>query len=83
MLPEKGFAVVEWSIADAAVTPLFGSIQVALREDLGSWEKGLGPEMYKDIFEGRRFARWLRYWRDNEARQSWKKVWDEASLKIS
>ncbi|KZV75006.1 hypothetical protein PENSPDRAFT_748849 [Peniophora sp. CONT] len=80
LLPEKGFAVGEWSIADAAVAPLFGWAQVALREGLGSYEEGAGPEMYREIFEGERFGRWVEYWRENEARESWKNTWDEARL---
>lgn len=82
MLPDTGFAVGEWSIADAAIAPQFGRVLVRLREDFGSWEKGLGPEMYKDIVEGERFARWMRYWRDNEARESWKKTWDDVRLNL-
>ena len=77
LLPETGFAVGEWSIADAAVAPFLGRAEVALQGDLGSWEKGVGPETYKEVFESERFARIVKYWRDNEARESWKKTWNE------
>ena len=70
LLPETGFAVGEWSIADAAVTPFLGRAEVALQGDLGSWEKGVGPETYREVFESERFARIVKYWRDNEARES-------------
>ncbi|KZV75010.1 hypothetical protein PENSPDRAFT_748853 [Peniophora sp. CONT] len=56
LLPETGFAVGE-----LAVAPQFGRVEVALREDLGPWEQGVGPDMYKVTFEGTRFARWVRY----------------------
>lgn len=82
LLPETGFAVGEWSIADVAVAPQFGRVEVALREDLGPWEEGVGPDMYKVVFEGTRFARWVRYWRDIEARESWKKTWDEVRSRL-
>ncbi|KZV74998.1 hypothetical protein PENSPDRAFT_731949 [Peniophora sp. CONT] len=77
LLPESGFAIGEWSIADASVAPIIGRAEVALREDLGSWAAGEGTALYKEIFEGERFARLAKYWRDNQARESWKKTFNE------
>ncbi|VDB83114.1 unnamed protein product [Peniophora sp. CBMAI 1063] len=80
LLPETGFAVGEWSIADASIAPGLGRVEAVLREDLGSWEKGVGSKMHKDIFYGEHFERLSRYWRDIEARESWQRTWDEASF---
>ncbi|VDB83115.1 unnamed protein product [Peniophora sp. CBMAI 1063] len=77
LLPETGFAVGDWSIADACVAPGIGRLEVILREDLGSWEKGVGLELHKELFGGQRFPRFVRYLRDLQARNSWKSTWDE------
>ncbi|VDB83127.1 unnamed protein product [Peniophora sp. CBMAI 1063] len=78
LLPQSGFAIGEWSIADASVAPILGRVEVALREDIGSWAAGEGPATYKEVFEGQKFARLVKYWRDNQARESWKKSFNEA-----
>ena len=33
-----------------------------------------------EIFEGERFARLIKYWRDNQARDSWKKTFNEVRV---
>ena len=72
LLPETGFVVGEWSIADASIAPFIGRAEVALREDFGAWQEGEGPVAYKEVFEGERFGRLAQYWRNSKARESWK-----------
>ena len=80
LLPATGFAVGAWSLADASVAPILGRAEVALREDIGVWAAGEGPATYKEIFEGERFARLVKYWRASQARDSWKKTWNEVRI---
>ncbi|KZV74999.1 hypothetical protein PENSPDRAFT_662016 [Peniophora sp. CONT] len=76
LLPESGFVIGEWSIADASVAPILARAEIALHEDLVSWDEGEGPALHKEIFEGERFARLVKYLRDNQARESWKKTFN-------
>ncbi|VDB83126.1 unnamed protein product [Peniophora sp. CBMAI 1063] len=78
LLPESGFAVGEWSIAEASIAPILGRAEATLRADTGAWAAGEGPVTYKEVFEGERFARIVQYWRDIQARDSWKKTFNEA-----
>ena len=80
LLPETGFAIGEWSIADANTAPFLARFEVVMREDLGPWEKGVGRSIYEKIFAGEDYARLVRYLRDNQARDSWKKTWNEVGL---
>ena len=44
LLPETGFAVGEWSLADAAIAPFIAWLFVALENDLGLYAPGEGPK---------------------------------------
>ncbi|TFY69787.1 hypothetical protein EVG20_g3005 [Dentipellis fragilis] len=78
--PGSGFAVGDFSIADAAVAPFIGRLEVYLRNDLGMFAAGEGPKMYKEIFESAEFARLQQYWKDVVARPSFKATFDEPFL---
>lgn len=77
LLPKEGFAIGQWSIADAAIQPFLGRIELYLRSDVGKFAEGEGPKLYKEIFESERFARVAKYINELLARDGWKKTWDE------
>ncbi|KAH9848999.1 hypothetical protein C2E23DRAFT_888608 [Lenzites betulinus] len=79
-LPPTGFAVGEWSIADAAALPILNRLLLCLRNGYGL----LTPEAVKealDIVESPRYARLAKYVEDNLARPNVQKVWNEAAVK--
>ncbi|KAL1941810.1 hypothetical protein VTO73DRAFT_6810 [Trametes versicolor] len=79
MLPPTGYAVGEWSIADAAFSPI-------LLRWVHSLENGLAmftPETVKqsrDAFNSPRFDRLRKYLEDNVARPSMSKTYDREAL---
>ncbi|KAA1480036.1 hypothetical protein DENSPDRAFT_855656 [Dentipellis sp. KUC8613] len=78
--PDGGFAIGEFSIADAAVAPFIARAEVYLRNDLGMFATGEGPKIHKQIFENAEFARLQQYWKDIAARPSFKATLDEPFL---
>ncbi|VDB89978.1 unnamed protein product [Peniophora sp. CBMAI 1063] len=80
LLPEEGFAIGQWSIADAAIQPFLGRLELLLRNDVGKFAEGEGPKIYKEIFENEKFARVAKYIKEFLARDSWKVTWDEESV---
>ncbi|THH20325.1 hypothetical protein EW146_g1005 [Bondarzewia mesenterica] len=74
LLPPKGYAVGEWSIADAAITPFLGRTDLLLKNDIGRYPVGEGPKVHEQIFQGERFARLQQYFNDVTGRESWKKT---------
>lgn len=77
-LPPTGFAVGEWSIADAAALPILLRLQLALKEGLGLCKPEDMKEAYAAIFEPQspKFARLRQYIDDNLARPSVARSWD-------
>ncbi|TFY69786.1 hypothetical protein EVG20_g3006 [Dentipellis fragilis] len=75
--PGGGFAVGDFSFADAAVAPFIGRAASYLRNDIGKFDEGEGVKLYKQIFEGAEFTRLQQYWRDIAARPSFKTTFDE------
>ncbi|KAI0824926.1 hypothetical protein BC628DRAFT_382246 [Trametes gibbosa] len=78
LLPPTGFAVGEWSIADAAAMPILNRLFLCLRDGFGT----IAPEALReasDIVESPRYTRLHKYIEDNLARPNVKKVWDEVS----
>ena len=80
LLPKEGFAIGQWSIADAAIQPFLGRIELLLRNDVGKFAEGEGPKLYKEIFENDKFARVAKYIKELLARDSWKVTWDEVRI---
>ena len=39
LLPEEGYAVGKWSIADAAITPFCARAEVLFKNDIGKYER--------------------------------------------
>ncbi|OJT08260.1 hypothetical protein TRAPUB_799 [Trametes pubescens] len=80
-LPPTGFAVGEWSIADAAALPVLLRLQLALKEGLGLRKPEDLKEAYATIFESPKYERLCRYIDDNLARPGVASSWDPAATK--
>ncbi|KAI9061558.1 glutathione transferase omega class [Trametes sanguinea] len=80
MLPPTGFVVGEWSIADAAFSPLLARFLLLLSTGLGNFPRETGREGL-EAFESPRFARLRRYYEDVMARPSMLQTWDEVTEK--
>lgn len=74
LLPEEGYAVGEWSIADAAVTPFFARAEVAFKNDLGQYEEGKGKATWVKLETDEKYARFRKYFADLKSRESFKKT---------
>ncbi|KAI0634696.1 hypothetical protein C8Q77DRAFT_1103581 [Trametes polyzona] len=79
-LPPTGFAVGEWSIADAAVLPILLRLHMSLRYNLGILQPG-AAEKALEVFESPMYARLRQYIDDNLVRESVKKTWDESVVR--
>ncbi|CAL1708519.1 unnamed protein product [Somion occarium] len=81
LLPEKGYAVGDWSIADAAWTPFIARLLAALELDVGAYAVGEGPETLKTLLSDARFARFQQYWKDVSSRPSFTSTFDKEYIK--
>ncbi|KAI0699159.1 thioredoxin-like protein [Cerioporus squamosus] len=80
-LPAEGYAVGDWSIADAAFTPFLMRINALLKLDRHPpmMQEGAAKAVLEALGSPR-FARLHKYWDDNVARPSMAKAWDEAAI---
>ncbi|KZT64292.1 glutathione S-transferase [Daedalea quercina L-15889] len=76
LLPERGFAIGDFSIADIAVAPFLARAYVALGNDIGAYEPGEGARVL-DTLQQPRFARFQQYWADLQARPSFQATFDK------
>ncbi|PPQ92195.1 hypothetical protein CVT25_008969 [Psilocybe cyanescens] len=81
LLPVKGYAIGEWSIADAAITPFFARTEVSLKNDIGKFEAGKGKAAWAKIETEPRFSRFRQYFSDLKNRDSYKETFDEEFVK--
>ena len=79
LLPAEGYAVGQWSIADAAVTPFFARAEVALTNDLGVYEEGKGKATWAVLESDPKYARFKKYFNDLKSRDSFKKTFHPVS----
>ncbi|KAI0654862.1 hypothetical protein C8Q70DRAFT_463241 [Cubamyces menziesii] len=77
LLPEEGFAVGEFSIADIAIAPFLARTRVSLLNEIGKYPEGDGKKVWAHITSGD-FARIAKYSEDLFARESFKATFDEA-----
>ncbi|KAI0360316.1 thioredoxin-like protein [Trametes cingulata] len=77
-LPVTGFAIGEWSIADAAAAPFLVRIELLLKHDLGTFPEGEGLRVLQ-LLQEPKFARVMQYLEDCKSRPSVKSTWDEVS----
>lgn len=74
LLPAEGYAVGEWSIADAAVTPFFARAEITLKNDLGKYEEGKGKAVWEALENDPKYARFRKYFNDVKNRASFKET---------
>ena len=74
LLPEEGYAVGEWSIADAAVTPFFARAEVAFKNEIGKYEEGKGKATWAKHETDEKYARFRKYFADLKSRESFKET---------
>ncbi len=79
MLPDEGFVVGEWSIADAAFIPSLLFINVFANSGVGYWVKLEHGDKVKAELESPRFARLRKYLDEWKERPSLKAAWDQVS----
>jgi glutathione S-transferase len=77
LLPAEGYAVGEWSIADAAVTPFLARASVALKNDLGAYDQGKGIKLWETLQDDAKYARFRKYFDDVTKRDSFKETFFE------
>ena len=75
-LPETGFAVGEFSIADVAAAPFLVRILLLLEHDIGRYPAGDGKKTFEAL-QRPRFARLSKYIADLKARPSFQASYDE------
>ena len=80
LLPPTGFAVGEWSIADAAFLPFYLRTLAVLEVNLASLVAGSAAEVSAMLSGSPRFARIRKYLEENMARPSAAKTWDPVRL---
>ncbi|EMD34654.1 hypothetical protein CERSUDRAFT_116831 [Gelatoporia subvermispora B] len=76
LLPDSGFAVGEYSIADAMVAPHLARALVNLENDLVGWKEGECKTVLAAL-RSPRFARLNQYIQDLEARPNFKATFDK------
>ncbi|KAH9477358.1 Glutathione S-transferase U5 [Psilocybe cubensis] len=81
LLPPEGFAVGEWSIADAAVLPFFARAEVTIGNDIGKFEEGKGKATWAKIENDEKYARFKKYFNDLKSRDSFKETFHPEYVK--
>lgn len=78
LLPaEGGFAIGEYSLADAAVTPFLARASVAFSNDFGAYDVGQGKALWETLQTDAKYARFRQYFADVTARDNFKQTFDE------
>ncbi|KAH9051690.1 hypothetical protein EDB87DRAFT_1836286 [Lactarius vividus] len=82
--PAAQFAIGDhFTIADAALAPFLCRWELLLCNDLGTFEEGTGPFVYKELFQSERFARLQTYYATISSRESFKNSFDPARMLFS
>ncbi|KAI0636029.1 thioredoxin-like protein [Trametes polyzona] len=79
--PAGGFAVGEWSIADAAVVPFITRLFLFVRAGMGSYSEE-NWQTLRDALASERFAPIARYVQDVHERPSFQKTWGDDNQQI-
>lgn len=79
LLPSDGYAVGQWSIADAIAAPFLAQVVHSLKNDrLGfntsRYESGSGIKVWEVIRENDKYARFKKYYVDLTSRESFKQT---------
>jgi len=70
LLPKEGYAIGEWSIADAAVTPFLARAEISFTNDLGKFEAGKGKATWTKLETEPQYERFRKYLADVKGRKS-------------
>ncbi|KAF7348710.1 Glutathione S-transferase [Mycena venus] len=87
LLPEdKKYAVGdEYTAADIAITPFLARMEVlmelGMKNDIGAFKEGEGKKAAEYYFESGRFKRFVKYFEDVKARESFKATFDADHIK--
>ncbi|TCD64601.1 hypothetical protein EIP91_003866 [Steccherinum ochraceum] len=81
LLPETGYAVGEYSIADAAIIPFISRLFVGLENDLGLYAIGEGPKTLELIKTSPELKRIQQYIQDVTSRTSFVSTFDSEHIK--
>ncbi|KAH6908863.1 hypothetical protein BKA70DRAFT_1279028 [Coprinopsis sp. MPI-PUGE-AT-0042] len=82
LLPkEGGFAIGEYSIADAAITPFLVRANTVFSNDIGVYGEGLGKKLYDTLQNDPKYARYRQYFKDITERESLKTTYHEQVIK--
>ncbi|KAF7318421.1 Serine carboxypeptidase [Mycena chlorophos] len=83
LLPDdKVFAISdEFTVADMAIAPFLGRMEVWMKNDIGAYPKGEGLKAAEYFFNGERFKRFVRYFDAIKARESYKHTIDMEYLR--
>jgi len=74
LLPAEGYAVGEWSIADAAITPFLARADVALKNDIGKYEAGKGKAAWEILTQDAKYERFRKYFAEVTSRASFQET---------
>lgn len=77
LLPAEGYAVGEWSIADAAVVTFVSRAEVGLKNDLGAYDEGTGKQAWDTLTTSPKFERFRKWYADVKGRKSFQETFDE------
>lgn len=82
LLPKEGYAVGDWSIADAAVTPFLARAEISFSNDLGKYESGKGVATWTQLQQDPQYERFRKYFADVKSRDSFKKTFHPVSKRF-
>ncbi len=82
LLPNTGFAVGKWSIADAAFVPFLLRLESLLKNKFWAFAEGVAEKTLTEL-HAPKFAKIRSYLEDNVARESMTRTWDEVSIAFS
>ncbi|KAL6302571.1 glutathione S-transferase C-terminal-like protein [Sparassis latifolia] len=80
LLPESGFAIGQYSIADIAITPFLARAELLLRHAIGAYSAEEAKKVYETVWLSPKFSRLQKYWNDVKARPNFKASFDEVCL---
>ncbi|KAJ7154514.1 glutathione S-transferase C-terminal-like protein [Mycena filopes] len=83
LLPaDKTYAVGnEYTVADIAITPFLGRLQLSLKHDTGAFKEGEGTKAFEYLTSSGRFGRLVQYIEAITTRESFKATFDEEYLR--
>jgi glutathione S-transferase len=82
LIPEGAhFAVGErFSLADISIVTLAARLEVAIKNDLGSYAVGEGKKVYETLTTNPKYAKFWAYFGRLKERESFKKTFDEVRI---